>query len=77
MRKRFKEALKRYGYKMIKPSWYRGKANDNTYLFNAYDDCGICHQFFVDAANRYARRGMMTTSDIKLEDSDVAYMFFD
>lgn len=77
MRKRFKEAIGRYGYKMIKPSWYEGKANDNTYLFNAYDDCGMCYQFYVDAAAKRASRNMMTTSAVKLKDADVAYMFFD
>lgn len=74
-KKQIKEAIAEYDYKMIKPSWHEG-INGDCALFNAYDECGMCHAFFVDWSVHYARRTMLTDTDLRLEAIDVAFMFF-
>ena len=73
-KKEIKAALAYYKYKMIGPSWY---AKDNCVLFNAYDDSGFCHEFFINFEKKRARRQMMTTTEQSLGDIDVGYMFWE
>lgn len=75
-KKEIKAALAEYGYKVIKPSWHHDKI-EQCMLFNAYDDHGICHTFFIDYGDRYARRTMMTDIDMKLDAVDVGFMFWE
>ena len=60
-RKQISEALKRYGFKIIKKSWYVGDLKDNSVLFNAYDDCGTPYQFYINWEKQFARRQMYST----------------
>ena len=75
-KKQIKEALAVYDYKMIKPSWHKGK-DDDCALFNAYDDHGNCSTFFVDWGQHYARRTMMTDTNLRLEPVDIGFMFWE
>ena len=75
-KKEVKAALAVYGYKIIKPSWNRYKG-DNCVIFVAYDDCGVCHQFYINFGTRYARATMMTDTDVRLESRNVGFMFFE
>lgn len=73
-KKEIKAALAAYGYKIIKPSWYR---KENSVIFVAYDSCGICHQFFVDFDMPYAISTMMTDTDVRMKSRNVTFMFFE
>ena len=75
-KKEIKAAIAEYGYKIIKPSWHRNK-KDNAVIFNAYDENGYCHFFYIDYGSKYARRTMLTDTDLKLESNDVAFMFWE
>ena len=75
-KKEIKAALAAYGYKMIKPSWYRHKG-DECATFNAYDEHGFCSYFYVDWGDKYAHRTMMTDTDLRLEPVNVGFMFFE
>jgi hypothetical protein len=46
-KKEIKAAIAEYGYKIIKPSWHADEG-DKCVVFVAYDEYGICSQFFVD-----------------------------
>lgn len=76
IKKQIKAALAEYGYKIIKPSWHHNKF-DQCILFNAYDDQGICHMFYIDYGKQYARRTMLTDIDQLLEAADVGFMFWE
>jgi len=73
-RKQIKERLKMYGYKMIKPSWFRGD-DGNCAIFIAYDENGICHQFYINWELKKARRQMLSDVQV-LKPCDVAHMFW-
>lgn len=75
-KKEIKAALAEYGYKVIKPSWHHNKANQ-CILFNAYDDQGVCHMFYINYDTQYARRTMMTDTDLRLDPVDVGFMFWE
>ena len=75
-KKEIKAALAVYKYKMIKPSWHADK-DDQCACFVAYDEYGICSQFFVDYDMKYARRTMMTDTNLKLDAIDVGFMFWE
>lgn len=73
MKKEIKDIIKQYSYKMIPHSWF---ADKECAIFNAYDECGMCHQFFVDWARKRARRQILTTRT-DMEQHDVAFLFFE
>lgn len=75
-RKQIKAALAAYNYKMIGPSWHKSEKHKSA-LFVAYDECGMCYQFYINMKRKTAMRTMMTDVDIRLELIDVAYMFFE
>lgn len=75
-KKEIKVAIGDYGYKIIKPSWHADE-DDKCVVFVAYDEYGICSQFFVDYDMKYARRTMMTDTDLKLDSVDVGFMFWE
>ena len=74
-RKQIKERLKMYGYKMIKPSWFRGD-DGNCAIFIAYDEAGgVCYQFYINWETKKARKQML--SDVQVfEPHDIAYIFW-
>jgi hypothetical protein len=73
-KKEAKRALAYYKYKVIGPSWYT--KDNKSILFNAYDDGGFCHEFYIDIDRKKAKRQMMTTTGQVLNDVDVTYMFW-
>ena len=75
-RKQIKAALAAYNYKMIGPSWHKSEKHKNI-LFIAYDEWGMCYQFYINMKHKMAIRTMMTDADIQLEPIDAAYMFFE
>ena len=75
-KKEIKAALAKYDYKMIKPSWHKRKG-DECAIFNAYDEHGNCSCFFVDWGDKYARRTLMTDTDLRLEPVNIGFMFFE
>lgn len=76
MKKYIKAILARYKYKMIGPSWYHDK-KDKCAIFTAYDEFGVCHEFYINYGTQCARRTMMTTTDLLLKPCDVAFMFWE
>lgn len=72
-KKEINAIIKEYRYRMIPHSWY---ATNECTLFNASDECGMCHQFFIDWTRRRAKRKMLSADTI-LKDNDVAFMFFE
>lgn len=75
-KKEIKAAIADYGYKIIGPSWHRDKMAKSV-LFNAYDDGGFCYTFFINYGTHYARRVMLTDTDVRLGSADVAFMFWE
>lgn len=71
-KKEIKEILRRYKYKMVPHSWY---VTEDCAIFYASDDCGMCHQFYVNWEFKKARRRMLA-ADVIFNDISVAYMFF-
>lgn len=61
MKKReVKAALASYNYTMIPHSWDRGNKATQTVIFNAYDECGHCHAFFMNFAKKTATRQFLS-----------------
>lgn len=75
-RKQIKAALAEYNYKMIGPSWHKSEKHKSA-LFIAYDEWGMCHQFYISGKTKTALRTLMTDVDIRMEPIDVTYMFFE
>lgn len=70
-----RDALKKRGFTVIASSWFFGDPEEESVLFNAYDEQGTCHKFFVHWGHKYARRQML--SNIMIHDAtDVSWMFF-
>ena len=72
---KIKKAVAVYNYKVIGASWYRDKKS-KCVIFNAYDNSGMCHYFYIDSKAHRATRTMMTHTGLKLDDHDVSYMFW-
>jgi len=75
-KKEIKEILKKYDYKMIGPSWFRGKKKEKSALFNTYDNTGNCYRWFVnwESSKVYANRQLLSNCSIH-KMTDVSFMF--
>lgn len=71
-KKEIKEIIKEYKYRMIPHSWY---SNKDGALFYAYDDCGMCHQFYISWKRKKAIRQMLSP-DTLIKEKDITFMFY-
>lgn len=69
-----KKALKAYGYTMITKSWFTGDDNTSV-IFNAYDEYGNCHHFFIDNLSECATKQSLSAITVH-ESRDVSWIFF-
>ena len=73
-KKEIKAAIGAYGYKMIGPSYFTVDGEDSC-IFNADDECGMCYSWYVNWKSKRANAQML--SDIQvLESHNTAFMFW-